>query len=189
MISVFCLEWLRHGWFFISLFMDFDSPYCNVTSSLTLWAFSYIHFMLAWNVKLLLCSLDLVACIIIALSYILLLVWLFCSPLMECTGQIILASCVAWFIRRFVSQCFGYDPCGFVMVFISSVDVSFSWLVSTPVLRWVAMVVHIFLIVDGSGCCLWSLMIILALVAFVPRSYVFWLALLFEWPMFVLWDV
>jgi hypothetical protein len=74
MISVFCLEWLRHGWFSISLFMDFDSPYCSVTSSLILWAFSYTRFMLTWNVKLLLCSLDLVACIIIALSCILLLV-------------------------------------------------------------------------------------------------------------------
>jgi hypothetical protein len=74
MISVFCLEWLRHGWFFISLFMDFDSLYYSVTSLLTLWAFSYTHFMLTWNVKLLLCSLDLVACIIIALSCILLLV-------------------------------------------------------------------------------------------------------------------
>jgi hypothetical protein len=73
-ISVFCLEWLRYGWFSIFLFMDFDSPYCSATSSLTLWAFSYTLLMLAWNVKLLLCSLDLIACIIIALSCILLLV-------------------------------------------------------------------------------------------------------------------
>jgi hypothetical protein len=56
--------------------MDFDSPYCSVTSSLTLWAFSYTLLMLTWSVKLLLCSLDLVAYIIIALSYILLRVWL-----------------------------------------------------------------------------------------------------------------
>jgi hypothetical protein len=35
-----------------------------------------------------------------------------------------------------------------VMVFISSVDVTFSWLVFTPVLRRVAVVVHIFLVVD-----------------------------------------
>jgi hypothetical protein len=74
MISVFCLEWLRHRRFSISLFMDFDSSYCSVTSSLTLWAFSYTRFMLTWNMKLFLCSLDLVACIIIALSCILLLV-------------------------------------------------------------------------------------------------------------------
>jgi hypothetical protein len=74
MISIFCLEWLRYGWFSISLFMDFNSPYCSVTSSLTLWAFSYTLLMLAWNVKLLLCSLDLTACIIIALSCILLCV-------------------------------------------------------------------------------------------------------------------
>jgi hypothetical protein len=38
-----------------------------------------------------------------------------------------------------------------------------------------------------SGCCLWSLMTILALVTFVPRSYAPWFALLFEWPMLVLW--
>jgi hypothetical protein len=74
MISVFCLEWLRYRWFSISLFMYFDFPYYSVTSSLTMWAFSYTLFMLTWNVKLLLCSLDLVACIIIALSCILLLV-------------------------------------------------------------------------------------------------------------------
>jgi hypothetical protein len=36
MISIFCLEWLRYRWFSISLFMDFDSPYYSVTSSLTL---------------------------------------------------------------------------------------------------------------------------------------------------------
>jgi hypothetical protein len=123
MISVFCLEWLRYGWFSISLFMDFDSPYCSVTSSLTLWAFSYTLLMLTWNMKLLLCSLDLLACIIIALSSILLLMWLdlfaacgvhrsdyacflrglICSPFVECTSQIILAYCVAWFVCRFVS--------------------------------------------------------------------------------------
>jgi hypothetical protein len=34
-----------------------------------------------------------------------------------------------------VSQCFGYDPCCSVMVFISSADVTISWLVSTPILR------------------------------------------------------
>jgi hypothetical protein len=74
MISIFCLEWLRYRWFSISLLMDFDSPYCGVTSSLTLWALSYTLLLLAWNVKLLLCSLDLLACIIIALSCILFLV-------------------------------------------------------------------------------------------------------------------
>jgi hypothetical protein len=34
------------------------------------------------------------------------------------------------------------------MVFVTSVDVTFSWLVSTPVVRSVAVVVHIFLVVD-----------------------------------------
>jgi hypothetical protein len=37
----------------------------------------------------------------------------------------------------------------YVMVFVTGVDVTFSWLVSTPILRLVAMVVHIFLVVDG----------------------------------------
>jgi hypothetical protein len=37
----------------------------------------------------------------------------------------------------------------FVMVFVSSIDVTFSWLVFTAVLRSVTMVVHIFLVVDG----------------------------------------
>jgi hypothetical protein len=43
-----------------------------------------------------------------------------------------------------------------VMVFVSSVDVTFSWLVSTPVLRRVVVVVHIFLVVDGE----WVLLVI-----------------------------
>jgi hypothetical protein len=84
---------------------------------------SHTLLMLTWNVKLLLCLLNLVACIIIALSCILFLMrhdlftacgvhrsdyacflrGLICSPLVECTDQIILASCAAWFIRRFVS--------------------------------------------------------------------------------------
>jgi hypothetical protein len=64
----------------------------------------------------------------------------------ECTGQIILASCAVSFVRRFVSQCFGYDPCGFVMVFVS-----------TPVLRLVALVIHILLVVDGE----WVMLVII----------------------------
>jgi uncharacterized membrane protein YkgB len=56
-----------------------------------------------------------------------------------------------------VSQCFGYDPCGSVMVFISSIDVTFSWLVSTPALRLVALVIHIFLVVDGE----WVVLVII----------------------------
>jgi hypothetical protein len=71
--------------------------------------------MLTSNVKLLLCSFDLIACIIIVLSCIFLLVrldlfaacgvhrsdyayflcGLICSPLVKCTGHIILASCAA----------------------------------------------------------------------------------------------
>jgi hypothetical protein len=75
----------------------------------------------------------------------------------ECTGQIILASCAVSFVLRFVSQCFGYDPCGFVMVFVSSIDVTFSWLISTPVLRLVALVIHILLVVDGE----WVVLVII----------------------------
>jgi hypothetical protein len=80
-----------------------------------------------------------------------------------------LAFCVAWFVRclwsapvriylllvqldLFTALCHSAlvttHACS-IMVLISSVDVTFSWLVSTPVLRWVAVVVYIFLIVDG----------------------------------------
>jgi hypothetical protein len=57
-ILVLCLEWLRYEWFFISLFSAFNSPCCNVTSLLTLWAFSYtiLRLQVMWN--LFLCSLD-----------------------------------------------------------------------------------------------------------------------------------
>jgi hypothetical protein len=92
--------------------------------------------------------LYLVSCFLCGLIY---------SPLVECIGPIILASWAIWFVRRFVSHCFGYDPCCFIMVFISSIDVTFSCLVSTPVLRWVALVIHIFLIVDGE----WVLLMII----------------------------
>jgi hypothetical protein len=44
-----------------------------------------------------------------------------------------------------------------IMVFISIVDVTFTWLVSTPVLISVAVVVHIFLVVDGE----WVLLVII----------------------------
>jgi hypothetical protein len=56
-----------------------------------------------------------------------------------------------------VSQCFGYDPCGSVMVFVFSIDVTFSWLVSTLVLRLVAVVIHIFLVVDSE----WVMLVII----------------------------
>jgi hypothetical protein len=80
-----------------------------------------------------------------------------------------LASCAAWSIHRlwsapvrlylllvrldlFTALCHNVlvttHVCS-IMVFVSSVDVTFSWLISTPVLRWVAVVVHIFLVVDG----------------------------------------
>jgi hypothetical protein len=67
-------------------------------------------------VKLLLCSLDLIACIIIALSYILLLVRL------DLFAALYHNALVMTHVRS-------------IMVFISGVDVAFSWLVSTPVLR------------------------------------------------------
>jgi hypothetical protein len=87
-----------------------------------------------------------------------------------------LASCAAWFVRRlwsasvilylllvqldlFAALCHSAlvatHVCS-VMVFVSSVDVTFSWLFSTPVLRWVALVIYIFLIVDDE----WVLLVI-----------------------------
>jgi hypothetical protein len=43
-----------------------------------------------------------------------------------------------------------------IMVFIFSVDMTFSWLVSTLILRSVAVMVHIFLVEDGR----WILLVI-----------------------------
>jgi hypothetical protein len=167
-------------WFYISLFMDFDSLCCNVTSSLTLWAFSYTLLMLTWNVKLLLCSLDLVVCIIITLSCILLLVWL---DLFVACG-----------VHRLDYACF---LCGLIC---SPLCVIMPLLQPMFVLSWCSSLVWMwfsvgwflplfwdellwwstfFLLWMVSGCYLWLLMIILTLVAFVPRSYVHWLALLF----------
>jgi hypothetical protein len=170
MISVFYLEWLRYIWFSICLFMVFNSPCCIVTSSLlselshTLSPYAYlkceIALVLTWSRSMYYNCSYLVSCFLCGLN---------CSPLVECTGQIILASCVAWFVHRlwsapvilyfllvrpdlFTALCHNAlvmtHVCS-IMVFISSVDVTFSWLVSTPILRWVAVVVHIFLIVDG----------------------------------------
>jgi hypothetical protein len=53
-----------------------------------------------------------------------------------------------------------------VIVFVTGVDVTFSWLVFTPVLRSVAVVVHIFLVVDGE----WVLLVI---IDHYSRSYGF----------------
>jgi hypothetical protein len=93
-----------------------------------------------------------------------------------------LASGAAWFVHRFMSHYFGYDPCCSIMVFVFSLDVIFSWLVSTPVLRWVALVVHIFLVVDGE----WVLLVIIndyscscdfcAQVIYVLTCFVIWVA-------------
>jgi hypothetical protein len=119
MISVFCLEWLRYSGSPYTRFMVFKSLCSNVTSSPTLWAFSYTLFMLTWNVKLLLCSLDLVPCIIIALSCILLLVRL----------NLFAALCHNALVMIHICS---------IMVFISGVYVTFSWLISTPASKWVA---------------------------------------------------
>jgi hypothetical protein len=43
-----------------------------------------------------------------------------------------------------------------IMVFVSSIDVTFSWLTFTPVLRSVVLVVHIFLVIDDE----WVLLVI-----------------------------
>jgi hypothetical protein len=177
MISVFCLEWLRYKWFFICLIMAFNSTYCDIFTSM--WAFSY------------------------TLSLYLFEMWIALVLSWSCSmyhnrSILYLAFCAALFVRRlwsasiilylllmrldlFTVLCHSAlvvtHVCS-VMVFVSSVDVTFSWLVSTPVLRWVALVIHIFLLWMASGFFVWSLMFILALVAFVPRPYVLWLALL-----------
>jgi hypothetical protein len=44
-----------------------------------------------------------------------------------------------------------------IMVFVTGVDVTFSWLVSTPVLRSVVVMVYFFLVVDGE----WVLLVII----------------------------
>jgi hypothetical protein len=88
-----------------------------------------------------------------------------------------LASNAAWFVRRlwsasvilylllvrldlFAALCHNAlvttHVCS-VMVFVSSVDVTFSWLVFTPALRWVAVVVHICHVVDGE----WVVLVII----------------------------
>jgi hypothetical protein len=53
-----------------------------------------------------------------------------------------------------------------VIVFVTGVDVTFSWLIFTPILRSVAVVVHIFLVVDGE----WVLLMI---IDHYSRSYGF----------------
>jgi hypothetical protein len=44
-----------------------------------------------------------------------------------------------------------------IMVFVTGVDVTFSWLVSTPILRSVVVVVYFFLVVDSE----WVLLVII----------------------------
>jgi len=197
-ISVFCLGWLRYGWFSISLFMDFDSPCCIVTSSL-LCELSY--------------TLSPYACLKCEIALV--LTWSR-SMYYDCS-ILYLASCATWFVRRlwsapvrlylllvrldlFAALCHNAlvttHVC-FVMVFVSSVDVTFSWLVSIPALSWAALMVHTFLIVEHvqwaslvcgrqvvCACDRWWFLSLL--VAIVPRSHEYWLALLFEWPMLVL---
>jgi hypothetical protein len=104
--------------------MNFDSPYCSVASSL-LCELSHslppyaclkceIALVFTWSCKLLRVRLDLfTACGVHRSDYACFLRGLIFSPLVECTGQIILAYYAAWFVRRFASQCFGYDPCLF----------------------------------------------------------------------------
>jgi hypothetical protein len=94
------------------------------------------------------CSLDLIACIIIALSYILLLVW---AKFVE------IYSIMSSLIILLVFSFYGLDHCSyglgskerkrfhvnalvathtcFIMVFISHVGMTFSWMVSTPAMR------------------------------------------------------
>jgi hypothetical protein len=103
-------------------------PCCIVTSSLTLWAFSYTHFYAYLLCGICSCAhLIIVVCIIIALSHILLLVWtkllrslfmmssliillvFYFPPLMDLI--IVHMVLVQKRDRGFMSQYFGYDPC------------------------------------------------------------------------------
>jgi hypothetical protein len=128
--------------------MAFDLTYCDIFTSLL--AFSYTPSL---------CLLEMWIALVLSWSR---------SMYYNCS-ILYLASCAAWFIHRlwsalvilylllvrlYLSTTLCHSAlvtihvCS-VMVFISSVDVTISWLVSTPVLRWVAVVVHIFLVVDG----------------------------------------
>jgi hypothetical protein len=73
-----------------------------------------------------------------------------------------------------------------IMVFITDVDVTFSWLISTPILRSVAMVVYIFLVVDGK----WVLLIIIddysCSCGFCAYVICVLICLIVEWHMLVL---
>jgi hypothetical protein len=106
--------------------MAFDSPCCNVTSSLTLWAFSCTLFFLLWVMwNLFLCSLD-----YHSMYYnwsILFLMWAkfakisFCEEFVDYSPCFFFPALLYLIIihmvlvqkreRGFVSQCFGYDPC------------------------------------------------------------------------------
>jgi hypothetical protein len=95
------------------------------------------------------------ACGVHQSNYACFLCGLICSPLVECTSQIMLASCASLFVHRlwsapvklylllvrldlFAALCHNALVMAHVysvMLFVSSIDVTFSWLVSTPVLR------------------------------------------------------
>jgi hypothetical protein len=133
---------------FICLIMAFNSTYYDIFTFM--WAFSYI---------LSLCLLEMWIALVLSWSH----------SMYHNRSNLYLAFCAAWFVRRlwsasiilylllmrldlFTILCHSAlvvtHVCS-IMVFVSSVDVTFSWLVSTPVLRRVALVIHIFLVVDG----------------------------------------
>jgi hypothetical protein len=112
------LHILIHGLRFLVLRCDIFTYFMSIL----------IHSPYAYlKCELLLCSLDLIACIIIALSCILLLVRL---DLFTTCG-------VHWsdYTCYLCHNALVTTHVCSVMVFISSVDVTFSWLISTPVLR------------------------------------------------------
>jgi hypothetical protein len=98
-----------------------------------------------WN--LFLCLLDLIACIIISLSCILLLVWTKFVEIYSVMSSLVILLVLFYGLdyysyglgskerKRFHVDALVATHVCFVMVFVSHVDMTFSWMISTPVVR------------------------------------------------------
>jgi hypothetical protein len=107
-------------------------------------------YYIALSCILLLARLDLFAtCAVHQSDYTYFLCGLICSPLVECTGHIILTSCATWFVHRFVSQCLGHDPCLFCHGVHLRYRCDFQLVGFYPCFEMSAVVVQFFLVVDG----------------------------------------
>jgi hypothetical protein len=146
MILVFCSEWLRYGWFSISLFMAFN--FCVVLWHLHLLyelshTLSLLRLLIVWN--LFMCSLD--HCSMYYNCFIL--------HLASCASEVcwdLFRWWVHWLFTLLSTSCsYGLDHGSYglgpkerdilchnallmthvcsVMVFVSHVDVTFSWMV------------------------------------------------------------